>query len=150
MTDLKMSWDAETATGDVVMQAGDLAMDGGLSTAVLISLFSDRRAEPDDRLPDAGGDRRGWWGDLGAARPAGRLGSRLWLLEREKRTPAVVARAREYAEEALAWLVADGVARRVEVATSVTPEGWLALQVIVIRPEGPDRQRFDFVWRTPA
>jgi phage gp46-like protein len=149
MTDLALTWDEALAAADLTFTDGALALDGGLGSAVTLSLFTDRRAEDDDRLPQAGGDRRGWWGDLyttvdGARR---RIGSRLWLLEREKRTPETLARAREYAEEALAWLVEDRVASRVEVIVETTPEGWLALGVVVTRPDGPDRERFDYVWK---
>ncbi len=147
MTDLALSWDEALAQADLTLAGGDLLLDGGLKSAVIVSLFSDRRAEADDVLPDAGGDRRGWWGDVRAQDGRGRIGSRLWLLEREKRTPETIARAREYAQEALAWLVEDRVARRVEVTAEATPEGWLALGVVIERPEGPDRDRFDFVWR---
>lgn len=147
MSDLALTWDEALAQADLTLAGGDLLLDGGLKSAVIVSLFSDRRAEPDDRLPEGGGDRRGWWGDVQARDARGRIGSRLWLLAREKRTPETVARAREYAEEALAWLVQDRVARRVVVETSVTPEGWLAWRIEIERPEGPDRQRFDFVWK---
>lgn len=88
---------------------GDLLGDEGLTTAVTVSLFTDRVARPDDPLPAAmpgrEADRRGWWGDLleldGRVNP---IGSRLWLLNREKELQEVVNRAREYAEESLAWL----------------------------------------------
>jgi phage gp46-like protein len=147
MSDLALTWDEALARADVTLAGGDLLLDGGLRTAVIISLFTDRRAETDDVLPEAGADRRGWWGDVQARDGRGRIGSRLWLLKREKRTPETVARAREYAEEALAWLIEDRVARRVEVTTEITPEGWLAWSIVIERPEGPDRDRFDFVWK---
>lgn len=149
MTDLALIWDGETGTADLSIEGGDLALNGGLGSAVVLSLFTDRRAEADDRLPQTGGDRRGWWGDLtpNADGTRRRIGSRLWLLSREKRTPETLARAREYAEEALAWLVEDRIASRVEVTAETTPEGWLALTVVIARAEGPDRERFDYVWK---
>lgn len=147
MTDLALFWSDETWSADLKVEAGDLAAEDGLKTAVLLSLFTDRRARPDDVLPEADADRRGWWGDVAAAEPDDQIGSRLWLLSREKRRPEVVAKAREYAEEALAWLVRDGVARAVAVEAEITPQGWLGLGIVIDRPGGPDRQRFDFVWK---
>lgn len=84
-----------------------------LVRAVLISLFTWRRANPDDELPAE--LRQGWWGDSFPIAPNDRIGSRLWLLSRSKLTDDTVRRAREYAEEALAWLVEDGVMARVDV-----------------------------------
>ena len=54
-----------------------------LQTAILISLFTDAQASPDDMIQDGSGDPRGWWGDLGSSKP---IGSKLWLLGRAKQT----------------------------------------------------------------
>lgn len=53
-----------------------------LAAAVLISLFSWRKSNPDDgvRAPN----RQGWWGDTFAHTAGDRIGSRLWLLQRQK------------------------------------------------------------------
>lgn len=93
----------------------DLGMhpDETLIRAVIISLFTWRRANPDDPLPSI--DKFGWWGDNFPSVLNDRIGSRLWLLSREKLTAATVNRAREYAKEAVQWLTVDGVAARVDV-----------------------------------
>lgn len=147
MTDAALFWDADAVAADLSLVAGDLATEDGLKTAVIVSLFTDRRARPDDQLPQDGADRRGWWGDVAGREADDEIGSRLWLLEREKQTPQVVARAREYALEALGWMVRDRVAATVEVEAEITRPGVLGLGVIITRPDGPGRQRFDFVWK---
>jgi len=58
-----------------------LLPEDSLTTTVLLCLFTDRRAEVSDSLPDGGHDQRGWWADSYRARP---VGSRLWLLSLEK------------------------------------------------------------------
>jgi phage gp46-like protein len=136
-----------TATGtscDFGVAGGSLSAEHDIKTAVLISLFTDRRAEADDALPNPGGSLRGWWGDAFADR---RIGSRLWLLGREKQLREVVNRAREYAEEALAWLVQDQVASRVLVAAYIAAPGWLALEIVVERQTAaPAKFKFDYAW----
>ena len=126
----------------------DLESDNGLETAVILSLYTDGLANDDDPLPGRNDDRRGWWGDAWPEIPGDRIGSRLWLLSREKQTADILIRAREYALEALAWLVDDGVARRVDaVATSPVP-AVLTLAVSIERPVGPPvKFRFDDFWR---
>jgi phage gp46-like protein len=141
---------------DYAIAAPGLAEDDGLETAVAISLFTDRRAGPDDTPPDGTDDRRGWWGDAFPAAAVGatdRIGSRLWLLGRSKGTADVLALARSYAEEALAWLIEDGVAERVEVDAEHArpPEAGqahaLALTVTLHRPgQPPARFRYAHVW----
>lgn len=147
MTDVALFWDAEAVAADMSLEAGDLATEAGLKTAVIISLFTDRRARPDDPLPEAGADRRGWWGDVAAREADDEIGSRLWLLSREKQTAEVVARAREYALEALGWMLRDRVASAVDVVAEITRPGVLGLSIIITRPDGPGRERFDFVWK---
>ncbi|RHW17212.1 hypothetical protein D1610_11730 [Sphingomonas gilva] len=145
MTDIALIWDAEPGAADVALEGGRLVTDDGLRTAILISLFSDARAQDDDPLPQPGADRRGWWGDaFGTEGDA--TGSRLWLLSREKITAATVARAREYAREALAWLTADGVCSAYAIEAEAQAPDILAIGVVLDRPEGPARQRYDFTW----
>jgi phage gp46-like protein len=140
MTDLALHL-IDTGAGqppriDVRLDGGDLSTDDGLETAVLLSLITDSRAEADDVLPDGGTDRRGWWADAWPESEGDRIGSRLWLLGREKDTATTLQRAREYAEEALAWLLEDGVARRVQVTAERVRSGVLRLSVEIQRPSG--------------
>lgn len=134
MTDLALVWDATAYAGDLRVDGADLGAEGGIRTAVLLSLLSDRRAESGD-LPAGATDRRGWWGDTLAAVDGDRIGSRLWLLGREARRPGVVRRAEEYAREALAWLLDDGVAERVDVAAE-DAAGVLLITVVVSLADG--------------
>lgn len=121
--------------GDIHVEGGDLASDGSLRTAVVLSLFLDARAKDDDEIPDGSADRRGWWADAYGQLPDS-FGSRLWLLSREKQLASVLARAKEYAEEALAWLVTDGAARSVLVTPEITRQGVLGLLIEIERPDG--------------
>ena len=147
MTDIAILWSNDSFSGDIALDAGRLATDDGLRTAILISLFTDARARPDDRLPDDGGDPRGWWGNTHAPVSGRELGSRLWLLGRRKQLPAVLAEAKGYAEEALAWLIKDGIASRVEVDAFIPRDEMLGLAIAITRPNGqPVRYRFEALW----
>lgn len=137
--DVRILFDAERMSGDLTLDGlGGLATDAGLETAVIVSLFTDRRARPDDVPPGAADDRRGWWGD---ALPAAevpqddRIGSRLWLLSREKIVPETIRRARDYCREALAWMIEDGLATAVDVDCSVDANRLVAA-ITVTRPDG--------------
>jgi len=140
--DIKIFWDEDYLEGNFAFDEDiqDLESDRGLETAVIISLFTDRRANEDDVLPDSNNlDRRGWWGDLTSDFENDQIGSRLWLLEREKTVPNVVIRAKQYAEEALRWLIDDGVAMKVEVETErqgVSGNDILAISGRIFKPGG--------------
>jgi phage gp46-like protein len=123
-----------------------LASDDGLDTAIIISLFTDARAQAGDVTP-AKDDLRGWWGDDYAAVPGDRIGSRLWLLTRRKQLNAVLNEAKSYAEEALRWLVRDNIASRVIVVASIPRPEVLGLEISIVRPQGqPVRYRFETLW----
>ena len=145
MSDIRTVW--RDLGGEWLVSGPSLAADDGLYTAVVLSLFTDRLSEAGDPGVDAGA-RRGWWGDAYADVDGDRIGSRLWLLAREKRTPAVLARAELYAREALQWLVDDGVASAIAVAASMTQGGVLGLEVSITRSAQPVLQyRFDSFWK---
>lgn len=114
--DVKIHWDSDLLEGDLSIVDEDLESESGLETAVIISLFTDRRARDDDELPDPNNpDKRGWWGDLVSEVEGDQIGSRRWLLERSKTTPNVLTKLIEYDNEALQWLIDDGVAIKIEI-----------------------------------
>ena len=78
-----------------------------LAAAVLISLFSWRKSNPDDGVKAP--TRQGWWGDTFAEAAGDRIGSRLWLLQRQKVFSTTLRRAEAYAKESLQWLIDDAV-----------------------------------------
>jgi len=114
--DIRLVWDRDLGECDLQFVNSDLICDPGLETAVLISLFTDQRAEDDDALPDPNApDRRGWWGDMVSNIEGDKIGSRLWLLERSKATQTNLELMRVEALKALQWMVDDGVASAVDV-----------------------------------
>ena len=136
-----------TTGADYGIESMLLATDDGLTTAVLLSLFTDARARPDDRLPHSDTDRRGWWGDAWPMVSGESMGSRLWLVWPGKQTGENLQRAREYAQEALQWLVTDGIASSVEVQASNPRNGVLALSVKIFKPAGEALAlRFESLW----
>ena len=147
LADLALTWLPATGDADLSLIDSDLASDRGLMTAVLLSLFTDRRSETDDKPPSGDArDRRGWWADQFAAVEGDRIGSRLWLLDRGKRTNETVLRAREYALEALAWMIEDRVVSGVGVEVETTTNA-LLIAVELQRPgRDPVSYRFAHVW----
>lgn len=145
--DISTFWIPIEARGDWSQTGSVLASGSDLETAVLISLFTDRRADPDDAIPDGSGDPRGWWGDLYEATP---IGSKLWLLDRAKKTEATRQRAQDYIEAALAWLIDDGIAAAVRVTVrwqlgADPSRGFLAAAIEIDEPDGRTIQ-FNYQW----
>ena len=114
MSDISSWWNADTLRTDWMAGNGDLLSGDDLQSAIMISLFTDRLAHSDDDYDDE--YRRGWWADTGTD---GFIGSRLWLLRRQKLTTQVAKKAEDYAREALAWLITDGVVSDIQIRTQI-------------------------------
>ncbi len=120
---------------DITVETDDLKTDEGLRTAVIVSLYTDRRVETDE-LPPEEKSRRGWFGDLFAENVGDLIGSRLWLLKRAKATDETRNLAEDYAQEALQWLIDDGVADSIDISASYDANKALAIECIINKPNG--------------
>ena len=138
MTDVTLVWSNAAGYGDLSVEGADFEADDGVATAVLVSLFTDRRVMADE-LPPGDTDRRGWWGD-GVVGDRDEIGSKLWLLRRRKREPSLPDQAAAYAREALQWMLDDHVATAVAAEGSWGARGELALEVRITLPDESDRE----------
>ena len=147
---VQLSWRFGAAAGD--------QQDHRLANLVIIALGTDRRALPDDILPDPRStDRRGWWGDTdaptiwGATAP---IGTRLWLLVRAKMTGsgaregAVLTRAKTFIAEALQPLVDMKIATRFDTALQQVGADQISGTITIYRgPKTAIALAFQDLWR---
>jgi phage gp46-like protein len=105
-----------------------------LRRSVTISLFTWRRAGPDDPVDDS--DRKGWWGDCVPSVAGDQIGSRLWLLARRTLISDTLKDAKAYAEEALAWLLDDQIVTAVTVTVERQGNDRLNLRVTLTESSG--------------
>lgn len=148
MSDISVIWDVDNSRGDWEFIAPVLVTGNDLQTAVLVSIFTDRVANPDDVIPDGTNDPRGWWGDIGEDKP---IGSRLWLLDRSKQTQEVLNNARDYILEALQWLIDDGVIASMDVQTQWVRDTFLGAQISLYQPTGSQiSMTYAWAWKQIA
>jgi phage gp46-like protein len=156
-------WDAAAGQADWALADPDETLNRGglrakalLETAVTIALFTDKRIDQTHPLFWlADGDPRGYWGDgidVRADLFETDLGSHLWLLERAPLTInglSAAMWAKQFASEALAPLLQQGVVARIDVdADTDELKSRLNLYVNLYGRDGNriyDR-KFDLVW----
>jgi phage gp46-like protein len=139
VNDIATVWNG--AGGDWLVAGAALATQPDLETALNLSLFTDR-VLPDGSTPtDGSGDPRGWWGDDDQYP----IGSRLWTLERAKQTTQTLVDAKAFIVEALQWLIDDGVVASFDITTEWDGQGFLAAQVVAVKPNGT-AQAFAYAW----
>lgn len=87
-------------------------MQDSLSRAIVISLFSWKRADEND-IYDKELGKQGWWGD---SLNNDKIGSKLWQLLRNKITTETIYQAEEMVFDALKWLIDDGICTDISVS----------------------------------
>lgn len=117
-----------------------------LTRAVVISLFTHRRADPDDNADVP----MGWWGDTWPMVANDRYGSKLWLLQRSKLTNALVNTVRTYIRESLQWMLDDGVVSRIDIDIQRTGINELGNSLVLWRRDGPVTISFNEFWSVIA
>jgi len=144
MSDISLNWDPVHARGDWAVVDGGLATGNDLATAILVSLFTDRRLPADQAPPDGSKDPRGWWADTYEDQP---IGSLLWTLERAvvSNGPAFLAQVQRMCQDALQWLLDDKVAAAVIVRTWWITTAYIGIAVTVVEPNGTS-QPFQYSW----
>ena len=143
-SDIKFVWDSTFLEGDLELNNGDLLREEGLTTAVLISLFTDARADDDDEIDDKN-DKRGWWGDLESPSP---IGSKLWQFERSKTTQTVIEQFKKAIEDCLQWMIDDDVAKKINVIVERSEENRLYFSVEIFQTDGNTTAlKFNDLWQ---
>lgn len=111
MTDIKLNYDKGYFDFNIV--SGDFEQTDDLSTAILVSLGCDSRASESEVTQIE--YRRGWAGNLVWNLDGLEMGSKLWLLSQARLTIQTLERAKDYAQNALLWLLTENYATNIVV-----------------------------------
>lgn len=113
---------------DLVVENGDVVLDEGLATAVLISLFSDMRT-PEELVEEGVINRHGFWAE--ATRDP--WGSLLYTNYRGKADARTAESDREAASDALRWLIDERILQAVNVEVEVQAGERIAVRIGLVR-----------------
>lgn len=147
--DIEFDYDAEIGYGDLIVENRDLKRDQGLRTAIIISLYSNRRAADEDELPDDNGTKEGWWADK-LRLSDDNIGSKLWLIGRGKiKADEIIPKAEQFTCECLQWMIDDNVAESIDVEASIIEPTSIEIDIEIIRPEIEKKEfyRFFYNWQ---
>ena len=128
---------------------GDILTAEAFDTAIIVSLFTDARADQSEVLPSE--LRRGWIGN--ESTPDFEIGSKMWLFYQNRLTQTTVNGIVGAAQDSLQWLVQDSIpATDTTIANSVTASGevtsrGLELQITIERPDSQVEKRYFELWQ---
>lgn len=146
MADIRLAYNPEIMEYDIFINDEDIETGDDIETAIIISLFTWRRANPDDKL-DSGQSRFGWFGDKIGGNDKFPLGSRLYLLARKTITPQTMREAEEFASEALKWMVEDKVVSSISCASERVSNERVDLRITYTRDGISKEKRFNDLWQ---
>lgn len=114
----------------------------GFETAILVSLFTNARADESERSDPL--LRGGWWGNQ--LNSSGfELGSRNWLFEREKITNNTTKAFKRYSERSLKWILESNAIQSMTIA--IRPNIKIQTYIIVIFMAGRITQyNYSYDW----
>lgn len=119
--DLTLTYDEDKQAYDISFnEEGDFANDNSIQTAILISLFDNKRADSTEVANPL--LRNGWIGNE-INLDGFEQGSKLWLLSQERNTVQTKNQAVEYCKASLQWLLDDGIITALQVIGTNTTEG---------------------------
>lgn len=118
--------------GDISVSDGVVRMDGGLQTAVYLSLFGGNITDPGD-----GNTAQQWWGNIGETDVY--RSETQYLLRSIPPIPANLLRVEDAAARDLAWMVTAGAATAVSVSASMPGLNRVSI-VVDITADGTSEQ----------
>jgi phage gp46-like protein len=113
---------------DISFTNGDFTLTSGFDTAILMSLFTDKRAASFE-VPRVE-MRRGWCGNLLNNYANYEIGSKLWLLDQERKTPNIANLSESYTYDCLKWFLDDDLATNIDVSSQLDETG-IVIAVII-------------------
>ena len=139
--DVVLTVDSSSGFYDIsIDEIGDIKTADFFDTAILYSLFGERRAAPDE-IVDAN-NRRGWIGNSDNFEN----GSKLWLFSQSRLTRSVINRIEDEAKKSLQWLVEDGYAVSIQDPVSEIIQERLILTVTILRSRDKITRRSYDIW----
>jgi phage gp46-like protein len=143
MTDLKLVDNSEYY--DLSLNDdGSLAVTDGLNSSLIVSFFTDARAEETEVSNPF--YRRGWWGNLFTQDDQPEYGSKIWLIDQAIMSDDTVNDAISYVQQAYDWLLSQNYADQVNV-NAISNFNSLIIRVEIIKNSEIISQKAYNIWQ---
>lgn len=105
---------------------GDLIETKELLNQLIISLFTQKQATPEELKLYGFDENKGWWAD---ALNASNIGSKFWLLSRSKNTKTLSQKIESFTRDALEWMIAEKLILSIEVSVKKTNNSFYFIEI---------------------
>ena len=142
--DISFSQDTSGLYDLEISENGDFQTVAGFDTALLMSIYCERRASA-SQVPDVS-RRRGWIGNEDGEIEGFEIGSLVWLYYQARAISATANGIDSAAREGLQWLLDDGYANRIDVKSDVYADSVLLDVTISIVNKPVETRNFE-LWQ---
>jgi len=141
--DILLEFNKQKEYFDIELDGADLESANNLVTSMQIALFTDARSTAEDPVPNS----KGWAGDSLNQPEESNIGSRLWTVDDEFMTQALLTKLENLARDALQIIIDQQIAKNITIVASFFNKvnGQVLLNIDVEDPNG-DTQTFKYVW----
>jgi len=122
---------------------GDIKSSDTFDTAIIVSLFSDQRADASE-VP-ASQNRRGWIGN--ESTPGEEIGSKLWLYEQTRLTQTNLNGIVDAARQSLRWFVKEGLLESLVASDATIDSDEIRFRVVLKRFNSEVEPKFYSLWQ---
>lgn len=129
---------------DLAVVDGDFEAVNGFDTAILVSLFTDDRAQ--SFQVENAEKRRGWAGNVLTAGIGRSLGSLLWIYQQARLTQDIINQVEIEAEACLQWLIEDNQAKSVSATVTRENSRGIFILIDIVTTDGVN-QKYKVLWR---
>lgn len=129
---------------DLAVASGDFEATDGFDTAILVSLFTDNRAQSFE--VESAEKRRGWVGNVLTSGIGRSLGSLLWIYQQARLTQDILNQIEIEAEACLQWLIDDSQAKSVSAAVTRERSRGIFILINIVTTDGVN-QKYKVLWR---
>jgi phage gp46-like protein len=128
----------------IVTTKGDFETTAGLGTAILVSLYTDGRADGSRiAIPDM---RRGWWGNLFSNVVGSvQIGSLIWLLDQTSNTQEALNFLIDQCNLCLNWIITNNYASTINI-TGISTLNQLGVLISFSYPNNTMREYILNIW----
>lgn len=130
---------------DISFEDGDFKLTDGLDTAIVLSLFTDGRADSSEVSEPI--LRRGWIGNEQNENEDDYFGSKLWLLEQARINNDTSNRVTSFSQDALSWMINSDYAKKLDINSEISDKDKIRINIVFTTINNKTESRQYKLWQ---
>ena len=130
---------------DISFENGDFKLTDGLDTAIVLSFFTDGRADSSEVSEPI--LRRGWIGNEQNENEDDYFGSKLWLLDQARINDETSNRSTSFSQDALSWMLDSGYVTKLNIDSEIINKDKIRINIVFTTTNNKTESRQYDLWK---